>query len=239
MRLDGIFIHNQRHDAPTPAAQRLAPARSRCPAQQTLNLSKALRPMRPSCRQHGSKLSWPAPRGWRWPAWLRAVHRLHGAGAAGRGRGIGLVGDVTDTVVILVIVVLNAVIGFAQAWRADQAMAALASWRPRTPPCCATAGGRPASIGARRHRAAGGGQPDPADLRLIEIAQLQVWTMALTGESVTVPSKPTRWRPAWRLGDRINMAFKGTTATHGRARGLVVATGMRTELGKGGACSTA
>ena len=78
------------------------------------------------------------------------------------------------------------------------------------------------------------GNQIPADLRLIEIAQLQVDESALTGESVTV-AKQTEALAAedvGALGDRTNMAFKGTTATHGRARGLVVATGMHTELGK-------
>ena len=73
----------------------------------------------------------------------------------------------------------------------------------------------------------------PADLRLIDIAQLRVDESALTGESVTVEKHATTLSGVVHaLGDRLNMAFKGTTATHGRARGLVVATGMSTELGK-------
>lgn len=78
------------------------------------------------------------------------------------------------------------------------------------------------------------GNQVPADLRLIDNAQLRVDESALTGESVTV-AKHTAALPDTgdsALGDRLNMAFKGTTATHGRARGLVVATGMATELGK-------
>jgi Ca2+-transporting ATPase len=77
------------------------------------------------------------------------------------------------------------------------------------------------------------GNQIPADLRLFEIAQLKVDESALTGESETV-AKQTAALPNAQsaLGDRLNMAFKGTTATHGRGRGLVVATGMRTELGK-------
>ncbi|HCE91659.1 MAG: ATPase [Burkholderiales bacterium GWA2_64_37] len=149
----------------------------------------------------------------------------------------GLVGEVTDTLVILVIVVLNAVIGFVQAWRADQAMAALRqlaaahatvlrSGAVQVVPATSLVPGDIVLLEA--------GNQIPADLRLIEIAQLQVDESALTGESVTV-AKQTQALAAedvGALGDRTNMAFKGTTATHGRARGLVVATGMHTELGK-------
>jgi Ca2+-transporting ATPase len=78
------------------------------------------------------------------------------------------------------------------------------------------------------------GNQVPADLRLIEIARFQVDESALTGESVTVTKDIAALPEAAgaALGDRLNMVFKGTTATQGRARGLVVATGMATELGK-------
>ena len=149
----------------------------------------------------------------------------------------GLVGEWTDSLVILVIVVLNAIIGFVQAWRADQAMAALQrlaaaqatvlrQGQVQTVPASALVPGDIVLLEA--------GNQIPADLRLIEIAQLQVDESALTGESLTV-AKHTEALPAEgceALGDRRNMAFKGTTATHGRARGVVVAIGMRTELGK-------
>ena len=128
-------------------------------------------------------------------------------------------------------------IGFVQAWRADQAMAALRqlaaahatvlrSGAVQVVPATVLVPGDIVLLEA--------GNQIPADLRLIEIAQLQVDESALTGESVTV-AKQTEALAAedvGALGDRTNMAFKGTTATHGRARGLVVATGMRTELGK-------
>lgn len=149
----------------------------------------------------------------------------------------GLVGEVTDTLVILVIVVLNAVIGFVQAWRADQAMAAL---RQLAAAHATVLRGGMVQVLPATELVPGdivlleAGNQIPADLRLIEIAQLQVDESALTGESVTV-AKQTEALVAedvGALGDRTNMAFKGTTATHGRARGLVVATGMRTELGK-------
>ena len=129
----------------------------------------------------------------------------------------GVIGDLVDALAILVIVLLNAVIGFVQTWRADRAMAALQQ------------------LAAAQATVLRGGQIQvPADLRLIDNAQLRVDESALTGESVTV-AKHTAALPDTgdsALGDRLNMAFKGTTATHGRARGLVVATGMATELGK-------
>ncbi|MHB1409644.1 MAG: cation-translocating P-type ATPase [Acidovorax defluvii] len=149
----------------------------------------------------------------------------------------GVIGDLTDTLVILVIVVLNAIIGFVQAWRADQAMAALRQLSAAH--ATVLRGGEvqvvPASVLVPGDIVLlEAGNQIPADLRLIEIAQLQVDESALTGESVTV-AKQTDTLAAQdtsALGDRVNMAFKGTTATHGRARGLVVATGMHTELGK-------
>ncbi len=149
----------------------------------------------------------------------------------------GLIGDLTDTVVILVIVVLNAVIGFVQTWRADQAMQALRQLAAaqatvmrggqlQVVPAATVVPGDIVLLEA--------GNQVPADLRLIDIAQLQVDESALTGESVTTAKHTAALAAdaANALGDRLNMAFKGTTATHGRARGLVVATGMSTELGK-------
>ena len=149
----------------------------------------------------------------------------------------GLIGDLIDTLAILVIVLLNALIGFVQSWRADRALAALRQ--------LAAAKATVLRDGQLRLVLAStlvpgdivqleAGNQVPADLRLIEIAQLRVDESTLTGESVTVAKQtaalPERHNSA--LGDRLNMAFKGTTATHGRALGLVVATGMRTELGK-------
>ncbi|MCK6417056.1 MAG: cation-translocating P-type ATPase [Giesbergeria sp.] len=149
----------------------------------------------------------------------------------------GLVGERTDTLVILVIVVLNAAIGFVQAWRADQALAALR--RLAAAHATVLRGGEVQAVPASALVPGDivlleAGNQIPADLRLIEIAQLQVDESALTGESVTVAKKTGTLaaHDASALGDRTNMAFKGTTATHGRARGLVVATGMHTELGK-------
>ncbi len=149
----------------------------------------------------------------------------------------GLLGDLIDTVAILVIVVLNAVIGFMQSWRADRAMAALKQ----------LAAARATVVRSQQTQEVAAsklvpgdivlleaGNKVPADLRLIHSAQLRVDESALTGESVTVAKHTAALSGGFEraLGDRLNMAFKGTTATHGRARGLVVATGANTELGK-------
>ncbi|NDP38146.1 MAG: cation-translocating P-type ATPase [Rhodoferax sp.] len=148
----------------------------------------------------------------------------------------GVIGDLVDTLAILVIVLLNATIGFVQAWRADKAMAALQQLAATH--ATVLRGGQ-AQVIASSELVPGdivlleAGNQVPADLRLIEIAQLKVDESALTGESVTVEKHAgTLTGLAHALGDRLNMAFKGTTATHGRGRGLVVATGMATELGK-------
>lgn len=148
----------------------------------------------------------------------------------------GVVGDVVDTLVILVIVLLNAAIGFVQSWRADQALAALQ--RLAAAQATVLRSGQVQQVPA--HALVPGdivlleaGNQVPADLRLLKTAQLKVDESALTGESVTVDKHAHALQgEAHALGDRLNMTFKGTTATHGRGRGLVVAIGMATELGK-------
>ncbi len=149
----------------------------------------------------------------------------------------GVIGDLTDTLAILVIVLLNAAIGFVQSWRADRALAALQQLaaaqasvlRDSQTLMVAADTLVPGDIVLLE-----AGNQVPADLRLIRVAQLQVDESVLTGESVTVAKHsaalPANTSPA--LGDQLNMAFKGSTATHGRAHGLVMATGMATELGK-------
>jgi len=73
----------------------------------------------------------------------------------------------------------------------------------------------------------------PADIRLIEAYNLRIDESSLTGESNAVDKvNHTLKDPSVPLGDMINMAFKGTLVTNGRGRGVVIATGMQTELGK-------
>jgi len=148
----------------------------------------------------------------------------------------GVVGDVEDTVAIIVIVILNAVIGFVQEYRAEQAIAALK---------------RMAAPAARVVRDGGietvesnvlvpgdvvlleAGNVVPADLRLVEVVRLKIDESALTGESVAVEKQTGIIADADApLGDKTCLAYKGTIANYGRGRGLVVATGMHSELGK-------
>ncbi|WP_220807810.1 calcium-translocating P-type ATPase, PMCA-type [Noviherbaspirillum aridicola] len=148
----------------------------------------------------------------------------------------GIVGDLKDTLAIVVIVLLNALIGFVQEARAERAMAALKKMAA-TSAAVIRAGERqnlPAHelvVGDLVHLEAG--NVVPADLRLVDAAQMKLDESLLTGEAVTV-EKSAQHLPAADapLGDRRNMAFKGTTVTNGRARGVVVATGMATEIGR-------
>jgi Ca2+-transporting ATPase len=148
----------------------------------------------------------------------------------------GLVGDLKDTLAILVIVVLNAVIGLVQEYRAERAMAALK--RLAAASSRVIRGGRQQTIPARELVPGDlvlleAGNVVPADLRLVEAASLKTDESLLTGESQTV-DKHTEALAEAELppGDRRNLAFKGTTVTYGRGQGIVVATGMDTELGR-------
>jgi len=148
----------------------------------------------------------------------------------------GVIGDVTDTVVILVIVVLNAVIGFVQEYRAETAIAALRQMA--APVARVLRDGRSHSIPAQELVPGDivlldAGAVVPADVRLLEVAALQTQEAALTGESAAVrKSADAQVADDAALGDRFTMVYKGTLVVHGRARGVVAATGMDTELGR-------
>jgi len=148
----------------------------------------------------------------------------------------GLVGEPQDTIAIVAIVLLNAVLGFVQELRAERAVAALRALA--APTAVVRRAGAEVTLPAAELVPGDvvlleAGCIVPADLRLADVQHLRVDESALTGESLPV-EKHVQPLPAetTALGDRANMAFKGTVATYGRAEGLVVATGMGTALGQ-------
>ncbi len=148
----------------------------------------------------------------------------------------GFVGDAEDAIVILGIVVLNAAVGFVQEFRAARAIAALQQLA--APTAVTIRGGQPQTVPAVTLVPGDivlleAGNAVPADLRLLEVADLKLGEAALTGDSLAVEKHVAALPDAERvIADRTNIAFKGTVVLYGRGRGIVVATGMATELGQ-------
>ena len=148
----------------------------------------------------------------------------------------GLVGDLTDTIIILVILVLNAVLGFVQEYRAEKAMESLKKLTETQTRVLRE--GQTVSLPSKDLVPGDvilleAGNMVPADARLIETFSFKIDESSLTGESVATdkssgPIATENLSP----GDQLNMAFKGTLVTNGRATGLVIGTGMKTEIGK-------
>ncbi|HEY5877110.1 MAG TPA: cation-translocating P-type ATPase [Ilumatobacteraceae bacterium] len=139
-----------------------------------------------------------------------------------------------EVVVILVIVLLNAVLGYVQEARAEQAVAALQRMTATT--ATIVRDGRDERIAAAEIvpgdvMLLAEGDAVSADARLVEAASLQVAEASLTGESEAVLKEVAPIAAPAGLGDRTNMVFKGTAVTRGRGRAIVTATGMATEMG--------
>jgi Ca2+-transporting ATPase len=148
----------------------------------------------------------------------------------------GVVGEPKDTFVIGVIVVLNAVVGVVQEWRAERALAALKTLTAPVARVIRDGQARPveaARVVPGDVVLVNAGDVVPSDLRLIEAAALRLDESLLTGESAPVEkATPPLWGASLPVAERSNIAFKGTTVAHGRGRGIVVATGMATEIGR-------
>jgi Ca2+-transporting ATPase len=147
----------------------------------------------------------------------------------------GIIGEPADTIAIVVIILLNAVLGFTQEYRAEKALEALKSMTAAeatvlrdgtsSVPSSEIVPGDVVMLEA--------GKIIPADMRIIEAVQLQVDEAALTGESLPVEKhSDVLHDEALPLGDRKNLLYKGTFVTRGRGAAAVTATGMATELGR-------
>ncbi|MFN2184287.1 MAG: cation-translocating P-type ATPase [Anaerolineae bacterium] len=148
-------------------------------------------------------------------------------------------GDTTefiDAIAIMAIVILNAVLGVVQEGRAEEALAALK--KMAAPNARVLRDGYTQTVPSRELVPGDvvileTGNYVPADVRLIESVNLRIEEASLTGESVPVGKDAQEDLKAEAvLGDRHNMAFMSTVITYGRGQGLVVATGMDTEIGK-------
>lgn len=147
----------------------------------------------------------------------------------------GLLGDLTDTIIIFAIIIINAVVGFIQEYRADKAIEALKKMAASNAkvlrdnktieiPTIDLVPGDVLLLEA--------GNIIAADIRFFETHQLKVDESALTGESENVEKFPEELPEGdYALGDRINIGYKGTFDTNGRALAYVIETGMNTELG--------
>ncbi len=141
-----------------------------------------------------------------------------------------------DSIIILIIVILNAIIGVAQELKAQKSLEAL---KNLSAPHCKVIRNGVVENTESKYLVPGDivvldtGDYIPADLRLIDAVNLKVQEAALTGESVPV-EKNTEVLKAEHIGigDRINCAFSSSLVTYGRGKGIVVATGMNTEVGK-------
>jgi ATPase, P-type (transporting), HAD superfamily, subfamily IC len=146
-----------------------------------------------------------------------------------------VIGHIVDAAVILGVVVVNAIVGFIQEWRAGVALAALAeltttsattirSGHVHRIPSADVVPGDLIVLDA--------GDRVPADIRLLQAQELQIDEANLTGESVPVHKHTERLSVDTTLADRVNMGYSGTLVTAGRARGIAVATGAKTEMGR-------
>ncbi len=148
----------------------------------------------------------------------------------------GFMGEITDTVIILAVVIINAVLGVMQESKAEKALEALK--KMSAPFTKVKRGGDVKQIKASEVVPGDivileAGNYIPADLRLIESSNLKIEEAALTGESVPVEKSIDKIdKEDIVIGDRRNMAYTSSVVTYGRGSGIAVSTGMNTEVGK-------
>ena len=154
------------------------------------------------------------------------------SGAVGIAEGEG----VTDTIIILIVVLVNAIIGVTQEAKAEKSLEAL---QKLTDHAAKVVRNGEVTVIPARELVPGDivvldtGDYIPADLRIIEAVNLKSQEASLTGESVPVEKTTDKINEKEiGIGDRINMLFSSSLVTYGRGKGIVVETGMTTEVGK-------
>jgi calcium-translocating P-type ATPase len=144
-------------------------------------------------------------------------------------------GHAVDASVIAGVVLINAIVGFIQEGKAERALEAIRNMLSLS--ALAVRGGTRRVLPAEELVPGdvvllAPGDKVPADLRLLEARNLRIDEAALTGESVPVEKSPAPVEAGAPLGDRAAMAYSGTLVTYGQGRGVVVATGGATEIGR-------
>lgn len=148
---------------------------------------------------------------------------------------MAVIGHYTDAGVILAVVLVNALMGFIQEGKAEEAIRAIQHML--SPMATVLRGGRRLTVLAETLVPGDivlieSGDRVPADVRLIRVKNVQIQEAALTGESVPVAKQTEPAAAGATLGDRASMAFSGTLVTYGQGSGIVVGTGLETELGR-------
>ena len=147
----------------------------------------------------------------------------------------GILGDVESAIVIFVVITINAILGTVQHLKAEQSLNSLKEMSAPTAKVIRdgeikVVAGADVTVGDIVVLEAG--DYVCADGRIIENASLKVDESAMTGESVAVDKQETVLEGEKALGDRVNMMYSGSFVTYGRAKMVVTATGMETEIGK-------
>ncbi|WP_432559021.1 cation-transporting P-type ATPase [Granulicoccus sp. GXG6511] len=147
----------------------------------------------------------------------------------------GVLGQVFDTIVILAVVLINAIVGFVQEGRAADALESIRGMlrleaKVRRDGAWTVIPAEEVVPGDLVRLAAG--DRIPADLRIVDATNLRIEESALTGESVPSEKAPAQVAADAALGDRSSMAYAGTTAASGSGRGIVTGTGTDTEIGR-------
>ncbi|GIQ67679.1 calcium-translocating P-type ATPase, SERCA-type [Xylanibacillus composti] len=148
----------------------------------------------------------------------------------------GLLGEYLDAITIVAIIIMNGILGFVQEFRAERSLRALKELS--APIAKVVRDGKRMEVLASELVPGDivvfeGGDRIPADIRMLEASGLQIEESALTGESVPVHKRTDAIADEdVPLGDMKNMAFLGTMVTKGSGKGIVIGTGMQTEMGK-------